>query len=77
MSPWPYLSFRRSHSAHPAATAATINACVDKNSGQARILSPYSNSTSCGKNENPVSWNSGGRRPRRSNRRDRSDGSNR
>src|SRR5215207_4420664 len=42
------------------ASAATIRACVDKNSGQTRLLSPNSSSTSCGKNENLITWNSVG-----------------
>src|SRR5215207_4074207 len=42
------------------ASAATIRACVDKSSGQTRILSPNSSSTSCGKNENLITWNSVG-----------------
>src|SRR5213595_2436129 len=42
------------------ARAAQIRACVDKQSGQVRILSPYSTSQQCGNKETLVTWNSAG-----------------
>jgi hypothetical protein len=42
------------------AAGAVIRACADKQTGQTRILSPYSSSNTCGKNENPVNWNATG-----------------
>lgn len=38
------------------ALAETINACVNKNNGNTRILAPDSNSEECRNSENPVSW---------------------